>query len=76
MLSLGARALNTCKKTLPVVQYNYWAVNDNFFLFFSQGLCSHRTSSNQDQFKKPLFVAYFDVDYTKNPKGTNYWRNR
>lgn len=21
-------------------------------------------------------MAYFAVDYTKNPKGTNYWRNR
>ena len=21
-------------------------------------------------------VAYYDVDYVKNAKGTNYWRNR
>lgn len=40
------------------------------------GLCGHRTSSNQDQFKKPLVIAYYDLDYVKNPKGTNYWRNR
>ena len=24
----------------------------------------------------PLVVAYYNVDYEKNPKGTNYWRNR
>lgn len=27
-------------------------------------------------FKNPLVVAYFAVDYVKNPRGTNYWRNR
>lgn len=42
----------------------------------SFGLCAHRTTSNADKFKKPTFVAFYDVDYTKNPKGTNYWRNR
>ena len=21
-------------------------------------------------------MAYYGVDYAKNPKGTNYWRNR
>uniref|UniRef100_A0A8C2Q4P8 protein disulfide-isomerase n=1 Tax=Cyprinus carpio TaxID=7962 RepID=A0A8C2Q4P8_CYPCA len=25
---------------------------------------------------KDLLVAYYDVDYEKNPKGSNYWRNR
>jgi len=24
----------------------------------------------------PLVTAYYSVDYAKNPKGTNYWRNR
>lgn len=28
------------------------------------------------EFKNPLVVAYYAVDYVKNPKGTNYWRNR
>lgn len=28
------------------------------------------------EFKNPLVVAYYSVDYVKNPKGTNYWRNR
>ena len=42
----------------------------------SHGLTGHRTTSNQEQFKRPLVVAYYDVDYVKNTKGTNYWRNR
>ena len=36
----------------------------------------HRTSDNAKDFKLPLVTAYYDVDYTKNVKGTNYWRNR
>lgn len=40
------------------------------------GLVGHRTLDNAADFKEPLAVAYFAVDYTKNPKGTNYWRNR
>ena len=40
------------------------------------GLVGHMTPDNQDSFKKPLVIAYFNVDYTLNPKGTNYWRNR
>ncbi|CAL1548386.1 unnamed protein product, partial [Lymnaea stagnalis] len=40
------------------------------------GLCAERTMSKAANFGKPLFVAYFNVDYTKNPTGTNYWRNR
>ena len=44
--------------------------------FSSHGFAGHRTSGNQGQFKKPLVVVYYDVDYTRNPKGTNYWRNR
>lgn len=27
-------------------------------------------------FKSPLVVVYYNVDYTKDPKGSNYWRNR
>lgn len=35
------------------------------------------TDDNKDQLKgKDLLVAYYDVDYDKNPKGSNYWRNR
>jgi protein disulfide isomerase family A protein 3 len=40
------------------------------------GLVGHRTTSNSGDFKEPLVVAYFAVDYVKNAKGTNYWRNR
>lgn len=41
------------------------------------GFCGHRTSGNSAEFDaKPLVVVYYDVDYVKNPKGTNYWRNR
>jgi protein disulfide isomerase family A protein 3 len=40
------------------------------------GLCGHRTPENAKDFKLPLVTAYFDVDYAKNVKGTNYWRNR
>ena len=40
------------------------------------GLTGHRTVDNAREFQEPLVVAYFDVDYVKNVKGTNYWRNR
>lgn len=26
--------------------------------------------------QQPIVIVYYDVDYVKNPKGTNYWRNR
>ncbi|KAJ8923867.1 hypothetical protein NQ315_010449 [Exocentrus adspersus] len=40
------------------------------------GLVGHRKPDNREDFKAPLFVSYYNVDYIKNPKGTNYWRNR
>ncbi len=40
------------------------------------GLVGHRTTDNAVQFRQPLLVAYYTVDYVKNVKGTNYWRNR
>uniref|UniRef100_A0A1A7YFP9 Protein disulfide-isomerase n=1 Tax=Iconisemion striatum TaxID=60296 RepID=A0A1A7YFP9_9TELE len=47
-------------------------IQDNIF-----GICPHMTDDNKDQLKgKDLLVAYYDVDYDKNPKGSNYWRNR
>lgn len=42
----------------------------------SIGLCGHRVQDNVNNFKKPLVVAFYNVDYVKNSKGTNYWRNR
>lgn len=45
--------------------------------FCSFGICPYMTEDNKDQLKgKDLLVAYYDVDYDKNPKGSNYWRNR
>ncbi|CAL8375062.1 unnamed protein product [Arctogadus glacialis] len=47
-------------------------IQDNIF-----GMCPYMTEDNKDQLKgKDLLVAYYDVDYEKNPKGSNYWRNR
>ncbi|XP_053537642.1 protein disulfide isomerase family A, member 7 isoform X2 [Ictalurus punctatus] len=41
------------------------------------GLCPHLTSENRDSLRsRDLLTAYYDVDYVRNPKGTNYWRNR
>lgn len=39
-------------------------------------MVGHRTQDTIRDFKNPLIVAYYSVDYVKNPKGTNYWRNR
>ena len=36
----------------------------------------HRQRDNANDFKPPHIVAYYNVDYVKNAKGTNYWRNR
>ncbi|CAH1134868.1 unnamed protein product [Ceutorhynchus assimilis] len=49
---------------------NEW-VTKNFY-----GLAGVRKGDNQREFKNPLVVVYYGVDYVKNPKGTNYWRNR
>lgn len=40
------------------------------------GLVGIRQKENVHDFTNPLVVAYYDVDYVKNAKGTNYWRNR
>lgn len=48
-----------------------------FLSFYSShGLVGLRTRDSIQDFKNPLVVAYYTVDYQKNPKGTNYWRNR
>lgn len=46
-------------------------VKENF-----HGLAGVRTRDSLNDFKNPLVVVYYVVDYVKNPKGTNYWRNR
>ncbi|XP_014662378.1 PREDICTED: protein disulfide-isomerase A3-like [Priapulus caudatus] len=40
------------------------------------GLAGHRTRDSEKDFKKPLVVVYYNVDYVRNQKGSNYWRNR
>ncbi|XP_063548253.1 protein disulfide-isomerase A3 [Cydia strobilella] len=46
-------------------------IKDNY-----HGLVGVRQKDNIADFSNPLVVAYYDVDYIKNAKGTNYWRNR
>lgn len=46
-------------------------VKDNY-----HGLVGHRTQETARDFQNPLITAYYNVDYIKNQKGTNYWRNR
>lgn len=46
-------------------------ITDNY-----HGLVGYRTFDNKADFKNPLVIAYYNVDYVKNAKGTNYWRNR
>lgn len=41
----------------------------------SNGLVVPRSPANRDV-PKPSVVVYYNVDYEKDPKGTNYWRNR
>lgn len=39
-------------------------------------MVGHRTRDAAPDFKHPHVIAYYAVDYSKNAKGTNYWRNR
>ncbi len=44
---------------------------------FRFGLCPHLTTENRDILRgSDLLTAYYNVDYLRNLKGTNYWRNR
>lgn len=40
------------------------------------GAVGHRQTSNIGDFINPLVNVYYAVDYIRNPKGSNYWRNR
>lgn len=40
------------------------------------GIVGHRTVGNVQDFKNPLVVVNFNVDYVKDVKGSNYVRNR
>lgn len=49
----------------------------SLLLLCSFGLCPHLTKENKDSLRKrDLLTAYYDLDYLRNPKGSNYWRNR
>uniref|UniRef100_A0A1I7Z114 Protein disulfide-isomerase n=1 Tax=Steinernema glaseri TaxID=37863 RepID=A0A1I7Z114_9BILA len=49
----------------------------NFLVHETVGMAGIRTQGNAFQFeRKPLVVVYYNVDYVKDPKGSNYWRNR
>jgi len=53
--------------------------NDKLNTFITEnyhGIAGHRRTDNKNDFNNPLIVAYYGVDYVKNVKGTNYWRNR
>jgi protein disulfide isomerase family A protein 3 len=40
------------------------------------GLVGHRTPSNVADYSTPYVVVYYNVDYVRDTKGTNYVRNR
>jgi len=48
----------------------------NFIQNELHGIVGHRTSGNAKDFKSPLVIVYFNVDFAKDVKGTNYIRNR
>jgi protein disulfide isomerase family A protein 3 len=55
------------------------ATQDNIVKFIYaniHGLVGHRTTSNSDEFKGPIVIVAYNVDYVKDVKGTNYVRNR
>lgn len=48
-----------------------------FLVHETTGLAGVRTQGNLFQYdRQPLFIIYYNVDYVKDPKGSNYWRNR
>jgi len=50
----------------------------SFLIQETTGLAGVRTPSNEFQFigKLPLVTVVYGLDYVKDPKGSNYWRNR
>uniref|UniRef100_W5MK62 protein disulfide-isomerase n=1 Tax=Lepisosteus oculatus TaxID=7918 RepID=W5MK62_LEPOC len=41
------------------------------------GMCPHLTHENREQLmRQDLLTAFYELDYLRNPKGSNYWRNR
>ncbi|XP_039622871.1 protein disulfide isomerase family A, member 7 [Polypterus senegalus] len=47
-------------------------INENIF-----GMCPHMTSGNKEQLmRRDILLVFYNIDYVRNPKGSNYWRNR
>lgn len=44
-----------------------------YFFYYSYGLVGVRTQDSSKDFKQPLVIAYFNVDYKKNAKGFFYY---
>lgn len=64
-----------CQFNISMIQLENDKANGLFC--FSFGICPHMTEDNKDLIQgKDLLTAYYDVDYEKNAKGSNYWRNR
>lgn len=42
----------------------------------SVGLVGHMTPDNEKHFPKPVLVTFFDCDFTRDPSGAKYVRNR
>ncbi|KAK6624935.1 hypothetical protein RUM44_011799 [Polyplax serrata] len=65
---------NFCLSNIPMFNCNKERVRKD--ATDGHGLVGHRHRENINDFQNPLVVAYYAVDYVKNVKGTNYWRNR
>jgi len=46
-------------------------MDDNQF-----GLVGQMRGNNEAKFIKPVIIAYYNIDWKRNLKGTRYWRNR
>lgn len=42
----------------------------------ASGSCPIATLDNLEKLPKPIAIAFYNVDYELDPKGTQYWRNR
>ncbi|XP_026084237.1 protein disulfide-isomerase A3-like [Carassius auratus] len=63
-----------------VVKYTESTSNSSLRTFIRDhvfGLCPQLTTENKDILRgSDLLTAYYNVDFLRNLKGTNYWRNR
>ena len=62
------------------VMYN-GAVDDedamaSFIADNRHGIVGHRTTDNTKDFKEPIVIGYYNVDYVKDVRGTNVWRDK